>query len=207
MKVFYAHLRRICICCVRVFSLCQLYLVYIVKSSVFLFIFCLVVQSFIVIEILMAPTYYSSAYFSLQIHQLCFICYDDLLLGSYMFIVVISTRLTFDRRIQSVYIVFIVISYFCHCTSFFFFLNILYSIFVSQPLHYCPAYLFGYFFFFSEIFKLISHTLLYIILYVFYLQFLWRLQYSNINYTSLTSVTYRNSGPLQLFCYTLWLMI
>lgn len=53
MKVFYAHLRQICICCVRVFSLCQLYLVYIVKSSVFLFIFCLVVQSFIVIEILM----------------------------------------------------------------------------------------------------------------------------------------------------------
>lgn len=206
MKVFYAHLRRICICCVRVFSLCQLYLVYIVKSSVFLFIFCLVVQSFIVIEILMAPTYYSSAYFSLQIHQLCFICYDDLLLGSYMFIVVISTRLTFDRRIQSVYIVFIVISYFCHCTSFFFLIYFIAFSCLSlciTVLHICLVI----FFFFSEIFKLISHTLLYIILYVFYLQFLWRLQYSNINYTSLTSVTYRNSGPLQLFCYTLWLMI
>lgn len=205
MKVFYAHLRQICICCVRVFSLCQLYLVYIVKSSVFLFIFCLVVQSFIVIEILMAPTYYSSAYFSLQIHQLCFICYDDLLLGSYMFIVVISTRLTFDRRIQSVYIVFIVISYFCHCTSFFFLIYFIAFSCLSlciTVLHICLVI-----FFFSEIFKLISHTLLYIILYVFYLQFLWRLQYSNINYTSLTSVTYRNSGPLQLFCYTLWLMI
>lgn len=59
MKMSYAHLRRICICSGRVFSQCQLYLVYIVKSSVFFFIFCLVVQSFIVIEILMAPTYYS----------------------------------------------------------------------------------------------------------------------------------------------------
>lgn len=87
MKMSYAHLRRICICCGRVFSICQLYLAYTVKSSVFFFIFCLVVQSFIVIEILMAPTYYSSAYFSLQIHQFCFICCDALLLGSYMFIV------------------------------------------------------------------------------------------------------------------------